>query len=112
MTRGMQCHWVLLACAHDSRRAVRAVNGKRVGGLAFAGIVGALAGASIAGRRGARGAVAGALAGAAALAASEAVARARQRPGQIPAWWSRVVMSGALAEIGRASCRERVLVAV
>ena len=73
------------------------MSGKRVGGLAFAGIVGALAGASIAGRRGTRGAVAGALAGAAALAASEAVARARQRPGEIPAWWSRVVMSGALA---------------
>jgi hypothetical protein len=32
-----------------------------------------------------------------ALAATEAVARARQRPGEIPAWWSRVVMSGALA---------------
>src|SRR5580704_6467449 len=63
----------------------RAVSGKRVGGLAFAGIVGALAGASIAGRRGTRG------------AAAEAVARARQRPGEIPAWWSRVVMSGALA---------------
>src|SRR5690242_13482927 len=93
----MQCHWVLLACAHDSRRTVRAVSGKRVGGLAFAGIAGALAGASIAGRWGPRGAVAGALAGAAALAASEAVARARQRPGEIPAWWSRVVMSGALA---------------
>ena len=97
MTREMQCQWALLACAHDSRRTVRAVSGKRVGGLAFAGIVGALAGASIAGRRGTRGAVAGALAGAAALAASEAVARARQRPGEIPAWWSRVVMSGALA---------------
>ncbi|GAA3388692.1 hypothetical protein GCM10020369_35880 [Cryptosporangium minutisporangium] len=32
-----------------------------------------------------------------ALAAIEAVARARQRPGEIPAWWSRVLMSGALA---------------
>src|SRR5579871_3336266 len=55
-----------------------AMSGKRGGGLAFAGIVGALAGAS-------------------AAATSEAVARARQRPGEIPAWWSRVVMSGALA---------------
>src|SRR5690348_12768164 len=73
------------------------MSGKRGGGLAFAGIVGALAGASIAGRRGARRAVPGALAGAAALAATEAVARATQRPGEIPAWWSRVVMSGALA---------------
>ena len=73
------------------------MSGRGVGGLAFACVVGALAGASIAGRRGTRAAVAGALAGAAALVSSEAVARARQRPGEIPAWWSRVVMSGALA---------------
>src|SRR2546426_955389 len=38
----------------------------------------------------------GALAGAVVLAVSELVARARQRPGQIPALWSRIVMSGAL----------------
>jgi hypothetical protein len=67
--------------------------GQRAGGLAFAAFVGALAGASLASRRRARAVVAGA----AVLAASEAVARARQRPGEIPAWWSRVVMSGALA---------------
>jgi hypothetical protein len=71
--------------------------GKRATGLAFAATVGALAGAAIAGRRGARAAAAGGLAGAAVLAATEAVARARQRPGEIPAWWSRVVMSGAMA---------------
>ncbi|NMO49850.1 hypothetical protein HH310_01370 [Actinoplanes sp. TBRC 11911] len=65
--------------------------------MAFAAAVGALAGVAIAGRRGARAAATGGLAGAAALAATEAVARARQRPGEIPAWWSRVVMSGALA---------------
>src|SRR6266571_4093524 len=35
--------------------------------------------------------------GAGGLAAAEAVARARQRPGEIPALWSRIVMSGALA---------------
>ena len=73
------------------------MGGKRAGGLAFAAIVGGLAGAAIAGRRGVRAAAAGGLAGAAALVATEAVARARQRPGEIPAWWSRVVMSGALA---------------
>ena len=39
----------------------------------------------------------GALAGAAGLAAAEAVARARQRPGEIPALWSRIMASGALA---------------
>jgi hypothetical protein len=72
-------------------------NGKRAGGIAFAAIVGALAGAAIAERRGARAVAVAGLAGAAALAATEAVARARQRPGEIPAWWSRVVMSGAMA---------------
>ncbi|HEY0535853.1 MAG TPA: hypothetical protein VGD29_30065 [Actinoplanes sp.] len=69
------------------------MNGKRAGGVAFAAAVGALAGAAIAGRRKGRAAVIGA----AALALTEAVARARQRPNEIPAWWSRVVMSGALA---------------
>jgi hypothetical protein len=73
------------------------MSGGRRGALAFAAAVGALAGAAVAGRRGARAATAGGLAGAAVLAATEAVARARQRPGEIPAWWSRVVMSGALA---------------
>jgi hypothetical protein len=73
------------------------MSGKRGGGIAFAAVVGALAGAAIVGRRGVRAATAGGLAGAAALAATEAVARSRQRPGEIPAWWSRVVMSGALA---------------
>ncbi|WP_250035148.1 hypothetical protein [Paractinoplanes maris] len=67
--------------------------GQRAGGIAFAAAVGALAGASIAGRRGAG-------AGAVALAVTEAVARAGQRPGEIPPWWSRVVMSGALGAIG------------
>jgi uncharacterized protein YcfJ len=67
----------------------RPVSGTRAGGLAFTAVVGALAGAAIAGRRGARAATAGGLVGAAALAATEAVARARQRPGEIPAWWSR-----------------------
>jgi hypothetical protein len=39
----------------------------------------------------------GALAGAAVIGAVEAVARTRQRPGQIPAVWARIAMSGALA---------------
>ncbi|MFG1923145.1 hypothetical protein [Cryptosporangium sp. NPDC048952] len=66
----------------------------RLGGTLFAAAVGALAGAAVLSRRGA---AVGALTGAAALAATEAVARARQQPGEIPAWWSRVAMSGALA---------------
>ncbi len=61
--------------------------------VAFAAVVGAVAGAAIAGRRRARTAVVGGVV----LGAAEAVARARQRPGEIPALWSRVLMSGALA---------------
>jgi len=41
--------------------------------------------------------VAGMVAGAVVLGVTEAVARSRQRPGQIPALWSRIVMSGAIA---------------
>ena len=65
--------------------------------VGFAAIVGALAGAALAGRRGARAAVAGGLAGAAMLGASERVARARQKPGEIPPIWQRIAVSAALA---------------
>ena len=63
----------------------------------MASLIGAAAGAALAGHRGPRAAATGALAGAAGLAAAEAVARARQRPGEIPALWSRIITSGALA---------------
>ena len=56
-----------------------------------------MAGAALAGHRGARAAGLGAVAGAAALAAAEAVARARQRPGEIPPLWARIATSAALA---------------
>jgi hypothetical protein len=59
--------------------------------------MGALAGAALAAQRGPRAALAGALAGAAGLSAVDAVARARQRPGEIPALWSRIIASGAVA---------------
>jgi hypothetical protein len=59
--------------------------------------MGALAGAALAAHRGPRAAFAGALAGAAGLSAVDAVARARQRPGEIPALWSRIIASGAVA---------------
>jgi hypothetical protein len=59
--------------------------------------MGALAGAALAAHRGPRAALAGALAGAAGLGAVDAVARARQRPGEIPALWSRIIASGAVA---------------
>jgi hypothetical protein len=62
-----------------------------------AGVIGGVAGAALAGHRGARSAGVGAIAGAAALAACEAVARARQRPGEIPPLWSRIATSAALA---------------
>jgi hypothetical protein len=60
-------------------------------------VLGALAGAALTGHRDARAAVRGAAAGAAFLGAAEAVSRARQRPGQIPELWSRILASGALA---------------
>ena len=60
-------------------------------------MLGAVAGAALTGQRGARAAVRGAAAGAAFLGAAEAVSRARQRPGQIPELWSRILASGALA---------------
>jgi hypothetical protein len=49
------------------------------------------------GHRAPQAAVRGAAAGAAFLGAAEAVSRARQRPGQIPELWSRILASGALA---------------
>jgi hypothetical protein len=60
-------------------------------------MLGAVAGAALTGHRGARTAARGAAAGAAVLGAAEAVSRARQRPGQIPELWSRILASGALA---------------
>ncbi len=72
----------------------------------LAGVIGALAGASLAGHRGARAAGVGAVAGAAALGACEAVARARQRPGEIPPLWARIATSAALvAPLGWATGR-------
>ena len=56
-----------------------------------------MAGAALTAHRGRAAAAVGALAGAAGLGAAEAVARARQRPGEIPALWSRILASGALA---------------
>jgi hypothetical protein len=60
------------------------------------GVIGGVAGAAMAGHRGARAAGVGAVAGAAVLAACEAVARARQRPGEIPPLWARIATSAAL----------------
>jgi hypothetical protein len=65
--------------------------------VGFAGLMGAVAGAALTAHRGRAAAAVGALAGAAGLGAAEAVARARQRPGEIPALWSRILASGAVA---------------
>jgi hypothetical protein len=73
------------------------VTKERVQQVGFAGLIGAVAGAALTAHRGRAAAAVGALAGAAGLGAAEAVARARQRPGEIPALWSRILASGALA---------------
>src|SRR6266487_4978609 len=71
-----------------------------------AGVIGGVAGAALAGHRGARAAGLGAVAGAAGLAAADAVARARQRPGEIPPLWQRIATSAALvAPLGWAAGR-------
>jgi hypothetical protein len=68
-----------------------------IGGLVTAGMIGGLAGLSLTlGRRPLR-RVAGAVGGAVVLAAADAAARTMQRPGEIPALWSRVLASAALA---------------
>jgi hypothetical protein len=70
---------------------------ERLQQVGFAGLIGAVAGAALTAHRGRAAVAVGALAGAAGLGAAEAVARARQRPGEIPALWSRILASGALA---------------
>jgi hypothetical protein len=60
-------------------------------------VLGALAGAALAGHWGVAAALVGAVAGAVVLSAVDAVARARRRPNEIPALWSRIVASGAVA---------------
>ena len=65
--------------------------------IGIASAIGGLAGAALTAHRGRAATAAGAVAGAAWMGAAEALARARQRPGEIPALWSRILMSGALA---------------
>src|SRR5580658_449312 len=65
--------------------------------IGIASAIGGLAGAALTAHRGRAATAAGVVAGAAWLGAAEALARARQRPGEIPALWSRILMSGALA---------------
>jgi hypothetical protein len=75
----------------------RGAGAERAQQIGTAGVIGGLAGAALTAQRGRKTAAVGALAGAAGLGVAEAVARARQRPGEIPALWSRIITSGALA---------------
>jgi hypothetical protein len=70
---------------------------KRAGSPALSLIIGALAGLSVTASWGWPATAWGAVIGAALLAATEMVARALQRPNEIPALWSRIAMSAALA---------------
>jgi hypothetical protein len=62
-----------------------------------AAVLGGLAGLSVAGTGSGWAAVLGAVSGAVAVGVADTVARSRQRPGQIPALWSRIMMSGVVA---------------
>jgi hypothetical protein len=78
----------------------------RTGSIVTSAVIGAVAGAALAGHRGTRAAILGAIAGAAGLAVSERIARARQRPGEIPPLWQRIAASAALvAPVGWAAGR-------
>jgi hypothetical protein len=70
---------------------------ERIQQAGFAAVLGGLAGAALTAGRGRTAVAAGTVAGAAGLAAADAVARARQRPNEIPALWSRILASGAMA---------------
>lgn len=70
---------------------------RRRSGLAFAGAIGGLGGLALTAHRRPGGRLIGALSGAAVLAGAEVVARRRQRPDEIPARWSRILTSGAMA---------------
>ena len=73
------------------------MDAKRAQGIGLSAVMGAAAGAALAAHRGPKAAAKGALAGAAVLAAVDAAARAVQQPDEIPAVWSRITASGALA---------------
>jgi hypothetical protein len=60
-------------------------------------VMGAVAGAALRGHRGRRSGFLGAIAAGVGLGFIDAAARARQQPGQIPALWSRIAASAALA---------------
>jgi len=70
---------------------------ERLQSAGYAAVIGAVAGAALTGHRGRRSGAVGALVGGVALGVIDAVARARQQPGEIPALWSRIAASAAIA---------------
>lgn len=79
-----------------SERQARRSSADRRGSVGLAWAIGGVAGGALTAGWGATAIVAGMLVGCGVLGAVEAVARARQRPGEIPALWSRIAMSVAL----------------
>jgi hypothetical protein len=72
---------------------------RKPGSVGTSAVIGILAGLALMSRWGVAAMAAGAAVGGVALAGTDALARARQKPGQIPALWSRIAMSAALAAI-------------
>jgi hypothetical protein len=70
---------------------------RRRGSVGFSAAIGALAGVSLTTRWGGTAMLVAGLAGALVLGAVDWLARATQRPGEIPALWSRIAMSAAIA---------------
>ena len=69
----------------------------RISSAGSAAVLGAVAGLSLTAGRGRRAAALGTLGGALVLAATDTAGRAGRTSPQLPAWWSRVVASAALA---------------
>ena len=69
----------------------------RASGVGFISVVGGLAGLTVAAGASRRARWVAAVVGSAVLAASETIARRRQRPGEIPALWHRILASAAIA---------------
>jgi hypothetical protein len=77
--------------------AARRSSADRATGVGLMAAVGGLAGLAVTATAGRRARWFGAACGAAVLAASETTARRRQRPGEIPAPWHRILASAAIA---------------
>lgn len=79
-----------------SEQPARRSRTDRLWSVGLACAIGAVAGAALTASWGTTTILLGSLTGACVVGLVEAVARARQRPGEIPALWSRIVMSAAL----------------